>query len=71
MAPASYGTLTGMVNYFLQVKNFEMAEKSCRLLLNLAPHDLIALGFLTEALLGQGRFEEALKVGVPVVELSV
>jgi hypothetical protein len=28
------------------------------------------MGFLTEALIGLGRHDEALKVGVPVVELS-
>jgi tetratricopeptide (TPR) repeat protein len=47
-----------------------MAEKAVRLLLNIAPHELQAQTFLTEALLGQGRFEDALKIGVPVIELS-
>jgi tetratricopeptide (TPR) repeat protein len=71
LAPNSYAVLNSMAYYFLRVNNFEMAEKTIRLLLNIAPTDLQALGFLTEALLGMGRFEEALKVGIPVIELSV
>jgi tetratricopeptide (TPR) repeat protein len=59
-----------MVFYFLRVKNYEMAEKTCRIVMEMAPHNLTVLGFMTEAFIGQGRFEEALKVGVPVVELS-
>jgi tetratricopeptide (TPR) repeat protein len=70
LAPPSFLTLKGMVHYFLHVKNFEMAEKTCRLLLDIAPHDLTALGFMTEVMIGQGRFEEALKIGTPVVELA-
>lgn len=70
LAPNSYFILSRMVYYFLRISNFEMAEKSCRLLLQIAPHDLTALGYLTEALIGQKRFEEAVKVGVPVVELA-
>lgn len=70
LAPNSYSALFGMVYYFLRVKNFVMAEKTCHLLLEMAPHNLTVLGFLTEALLGQERYEEAVKVGMPVVELS-
>lgn len=70
ISPNSYSTLFGMSYYFLRIKNFEMAEKTCHLLLEIAPHDLTVLGFMTEALLGQERFEEAVKVGVPVIELS-
>jgi Tfp pilus assembly protein PilF len=70
IAPNSYSTLIGMTFYFLEVNNFEMAEKTCRLLLELAPHDMAALGFLTEALIGLGRWEEALKVGLPIVEVA-
>ncbi len=70
LAPNSYFCLFGMTVYFLRIKNFEMAEKTCHLLLELAPHDLTVLGLMTESLLGLGRFEEALKIGVPVVELS-
>jgi len=66
----NYAVLGGMVNYFLLVGNFDMAEKSCQLLLEIAPHDLVVLGLMTEAMLGQGRYEEAIKVGMPVVELS-
>lgn len=71
LSPNNYLILGGMTFYFLRVDNFKMAETTCRLLLELAPHELFALGMLTYSLLGQERFEEALKVGVPVVELSV
>lgn len=71
LAPNSYNVLRGMGFYFLRSKNFVMAEKTIRLLLDKAPNSLEALGFLTEALIGQSRFEDALKVGIPVVELSV
>jgi tetratricopeptide (TPR) repeat protein len=70
LAPNSYSVLFGMVFYLLWVNNFAQAEKTCHLLLEMAPHDLTVLGFMTEAMLGQGRYEDALKVGVPVVELS-
>ncbi len=70
LAPNSFLVLGGMDQFFLQVRNFEMAEKTARLLLEIAPHDLKALGFLAEALLGLGRFDEAIKIGVPVVELA-
>jgi tetratricopeptide (TPR) repeat protein len=71
IAPNTYAVLVGMSFYFFKVKNYSMAEKTCQLILKIAPHNMMALGFLTEALIGQERFEEALKVGVPVVELSV
>jgi tetratricopeptide (TPR) repeat protein len=70
LSPNSYSVLFMMVYYFLWINNFQMAENTCRLLLDMAPHDLTVLGFLTEALIGQGRYEEAIKVGSPVVELS-
>ena len=70
LAPNTFIVLVGMLIYFLWMKNFGMAEKICHLILEIAPHNLMSLGFLTEALMGQGRFEEALKVGVPLVELS-
>ena len=70
ISPNNYVVLGGMTFYFLRVENFSMAEKTCRLLLELAPHDLAALGMLTHSLIGQGSYEEALKVGVPVIELS-
>ncbi len=70
IAPASYFTLSGMVQFFLRTMNYEMSEKTSRLLLDVAPHDLQALGFLTESLIGLNRYEEALKVGIPVVELA-
>jgi Tfp pilus assembly protein PilF len=69
-APNSYSVLFGMTYYFLRVKNFMMAEKTCHLLLEMAPHDLTVLGFMTEAMIGEGRYEEAIAVGVPVVELG-
>jgi cytochrome c-type biogenesis protein CcmH/NrfG len=70
LSPNNYIVLSGMAFYFLRVKNFCMAEKTCRLLFELAPHDMVALGMMTHSLIGQGRYEEALKVGVPVVELA-
>ena len=70
IAPNSYSSLIGMTFYFLRTNNFGMAEKTCRLLLEIAPHDLTVLGFMTEALIGQERWDEALKVGIPVVELA-
>ncbi|MBK8422016.1 glycosyltransferase family 92 protein [Candidatus Villigracilis saccharophilus] len=70
ISPNNYVILGGMAFYFLRVKNFTMAESTCRLLLELAPHDMVALGMLTHSLLGQERFEEAIRIGTPVVELS-
>ncbi len=70
LSPNNFVILISMAFYFLRVKNFIMAENTCRLLLNLAPHDLVVLGQLTHSLIGQGRYEDALKVGLPVVELS-
>ncbi|MEI6290552.1 MAG: glycosyltransferase family 92 protein [Chloroflexota bacterium] len=62
---------TYMTYYFLQAANYQMAEKSAHLMLEIAPNDLQAMGFLTEALLGLGRVDEALKIGIPAVELSL
>ena len=70
IAPNTYAVLLGMVLFFLRVKNYAMVEKTCHLILGIAPHNLRIQGHLTEALLGQDRFEEALKIGVPVVTLS-
>ncbi len=70
LAPNSYHVLMGMAFFFLNVKNYEMAEKTCTLLFEMAPHNLTIMGYLTEALMGQSRGEEALKVGLPVVELA-
>ena len=70
LAPNTYAVLGGMALYFLWMKNFVLVEKTCHLILEIAPHNLMALGHLTEALLGQARFEDALSVGVPVVALS-
>jgi len=70
LSPNNYVVLGGMAFFFLKVEDFNMAENACRLLLELAPHELGALGMLTHSLIGQGRFEEALKVGIPVIELS-
>jgi hypothetical protein len=66
----NYCVLGAMVYFFLRTKNFKMAESTCRLLLDIAPHDLQTMGFLAETLLGQDRFEEGLRVGVPVIEYS-
>jgi tetratricopeptide (TPR) repeat protein len=70
ISPNNYLVLNGMAFYFIRVDNFSMAEKTCRLLLELAPHDLVTLGMLTHSLIGQRRYEEAILVGLPVVELS-
>lgn len=70
ISPNNYVILGSMAFYFLRIKNFNMAENTCRLLLEVAPHDMVALGMLTHSLLGQERYEEALRVGTPVVELS-
>jgi tetratricopeptide (TPR) repeat protein len=70
IAPNSYHVLTGMAYFFLKVRNFEMAEKTCRLLIEMAPHNLMILGYLTEALIGLGRSEEAIKIGLPLVGLE-
>lgn len=70
LAPNSYSVLAGMAYYFLRVANFPLAKKTCHLLLEIAPHDLTVLGYMTEALIGQGQNEEALKVGVPVLEVA-
>jgi len=70
LTPNNYLVLRSMVVYFLRIENFSMAEKTCRLLLEQASHDLAALGMLTHSLIGQGRYEDAIQIGVPVVELS-
>jgi tetratricopeptide (TPR) repeat protein len=70
ISPNNYVVLSGMVYYFMRITNFSMAEKTCYLMLDLVPHDTVALGLLANSLIGQGRFEEGLKVGVPVVELA-
>ncbi|MCX6059049.1 MAG: glycosyltransferase family 92 protein [Chloroflexi bacterium] len=70
LSPNNYAVLSGMVFYFLRIDNFSMAENACRLLLELAPHELVALGMMTHSLIGQERYEEAIKVGLPVVELA-
>ena len=70
LAPNSYPVLLGMAYFFLQVKDFEMAQKTCMLLLEMAPHNLMILGYQTETLIGLGRVEEALKLGLPLVELD-
>jgi hypothetical protein len=70
LAPNSFLVLQGMTNYFLRVRNFLMAEKTCALLLEISSYNLISLGYMTEALIGQERFEEAIKIGVPVVRLA-
>ena len=70
LSPNNYVVLGGMAFYFLRIENFSMAENTCRLVLELAPHELVALGMLTHSLIGQGRYDEALRVGAPVVELA-
>jgi tetratricopeptide (TPR) repeat protein len=69
-APNSFYVLKGMVNFFLRVRDYPTAEKMGRMLLEIAPHDLTALGYMTEALIGQRRYVEAIQMGLPVVELN-
>ncbi len=66
----NYVILRAMAFYFLRTENFSMTENSCRLLLELTPHDLVPMGLLTCSLIGQKRYEEAAEIGIPVVELS-
>ena len=66
----NYNVLCGMALYFLKLDNFSMAENTCRLILEMAPHDMVVLGLLTQSLIGQGSYEEAIKVGVPLLELA-
>jgi len=68
IAPNSFAILLGMAYYFLSAQNFPMAEKTSRLVLEIAPQDLLSLGFLSESLMGQGKMEEGLRVGLPVIE---
>ena len=70
LAPNTFFVLLNMTQFFLRVGNFVMAEKTARLLLEEAPHDLQALGFLADALMGLDRYEEGLKVGIPTIELA-
>lgn len=70
LSPNNYVLLGGMAFYFLRTQNYKMAENTCRLLLDMAPHDTIGLGMLTHSLIGQDRYEEALAIGVPVIELA-
>jgi len=69
-APNSYYVLKSMVNFFLRIGDYVTAEKTCKMLLEIASHDLTALAFMSEVLLGQKRYEEAFKMGLPVVELD-
>ncbi|MCE1254569.1 MAG: hypothetical protein LWX83_13590, partial [Anaerolineae bacterium] len=70
IARNSYRVLIGMSNYFLKVGNFAMAEKTCKILMDMAPNELMVLAMLTESLLGQNRYEEAVKIGVPLIEVA-
>jgi uncharacterized protein HemY len=70
LAPNSFLVLGGMASFFLRVQNYAMAEKTCALLMEITPHNLTCMAYMTEALIGQNRYEEALKVGVPVIELE-
>ena len=66
----NYNVLCGMSIYFLYVENFNMAENTCRLVLELSPHDIVVMGLLVQSLIGQKRYEDALKIGGPVMELA-
>jgi len=70
LAENSFSVLIGMANFFLRVQDFGMAEKTCYILLDIAPNDLRVLGMMTDSLIGQGRHEEALKIGIPLIEIS-
>jgi tetratricopeptide (TPR) repeat protein len=69
LAPNAYTVLNGMASFFLWTKNYGMLEKTCYLILEIDPHNVMLMAHLTEALLGQARFEDALKVGLPLLEL--
>ncbi len=68
LAPNAHMVLAGMAFYFLEVANFDMAEKTSRLLLEIDAQSLLVLGFLTRALIGLGKNEEALQIGIPLIE---
>ncbi len=68
LAPNNYTVLNGMAHYFLLTGKFSMAENASRLLLQMAPGDLIAQGYLAEALLELGQIDEALQNGVSAIE---
>ncbi|MCE1252375.1 MAG: glycosyltransferase family 92 protein [Anaerolineae bacterium] len=68
MARNSYKVLVGMTHFFLRNNNYGMAEKTCKLLFDIAPNDLIVLGFMVESLLGLGQYEEAVNIGLPFID---
>ena len=70
LARNSFSVLIGMADFFLRVQDFVMAEKTCHILLDIDSNDLRVLGFMTESLIGQERFEEALIIGIPLIEMS-
>jgi hypothetical protein len=70
LAPNSFLVLGGMAHYFLTTQNFAMAEKTSALALEIAPHNLACMGYMAGALIGQNRFEEAVKIVVPLVKLG-
>jgi tetratricopeptide (TPR) repeat protein len=69
-SPNNYVILVGMAFYFLKTDNFPLAENTSRLLLGIAPHDATALAYLTCSFLGLGRYDEAIALGVPLLELD-
>lgn len=63
----NYNVLSGMVFFFLWTDNFAMAEKTSHLILDFAPTDVQVTGLLASSLIGLGRREDALLVGLPLL----
>jgi tetratricopeptide (TPR) repeat protein len=70
LAPGAFSVLEIMTAYYRVTHQVEMAEKTARLRLDIAPRDVAALADLTLVLFDQGRWEDALKVGLPIVEIN-
>lgn len=70
LAPGAFSVLEIMTGYYRATRQIEMAEKTARLRLEIAPRDVGALADLALVLFDQGRWEDALKVGLPVVEIN-
>ncbi len=70
LVPGAFSTLENMTLYYRHRRQLDMAEKTARLRLDIAPRDVGALSDLAIVLFDQGRWEDALKVGLPVVEIN-
>jgi hypothetical protein len=70
LAPGAFSVLEVMTSFYRLTRQSEMAEKTARLRLDIAPRDVGALADLALVLFDQGRWEDGLKVGLPVVEIN-